>query len=75
MFINDLSFHINYGEGRLISKLVNVHYTAGRAAGLAGAVVQFGAGSYWCLYNIQFNMAAAAMTAPEERNMKNLIRS
>ena len=46
LFINDLSFHINYGEGRLISKLVNVHYTAGRAAGLASAVVQFGAASY-----------------------------
>ena len=46
LFINDLPFHINYGEGRLISKLVNVHYTARRAAGLAGAVVQFGAASY-----------------------------
>ena len=46
LFINDLSFHINYGEVRLISKLVNVHYTARRAAGQAGAVVQFGAASY-----------------------------
>ena len=30
LFSNDLSFHINYGEGRWISMLINVHHTAGQ---------------------------------------------